>query len=262
MIPKKIHYVWLGGNPIPDEQQRYMSTWTTLMPDWEIVGWTEQSIADYCAKNHQPSPLSNNHYCREALAARKYAFVSDYIRLWALEREGGIYMDTDVEVLRPFSELSVVQDTHISAFIGFEDSLAHLPGTCVMGCQAHCQWVQDMLASYDGISFCKDDGSLDLTTNVQRMGCEMMARYGLVPNGKEQTLRVVDDELLMVYDHHVFSPITSTRVMRKNAHTFCVHHFAGSWTGKKGKNHWTNHPFFREIINALIQVKRFLKGQN
>ena len=155
MIPKIIHYIWLGGAPLPPLAERCIASWREHMPSWQIMRWDESNFDIAVA------PL----YVRQAYEARKYAFVSDYVRLWALEQYGGVYFDTDVQVLRPFEPL--LGDT---AFIGLEESLAHLPGTCVMGCEPHCNWVKEMLALYDNIHFILPDGSLDQTTNVQRMG--------------------------------------------------------------------------------------------
>ena len=240
MIPKIIHYVWMGGKEIPPQLRGYMETWKLFMPEWEIREWNEKnfSIAD--------APV----YVREAYEHNKWAFVSDHVRLWALEQYGGVYLDTDVQVLRSFEPL--LADT---AFIGLEESLAHLPGTCVMGCEPHCRWVKDMLALYDDIRFVLPDGSLDLTTNVQRMG-EMLKTKGFIPCRKEQ---YIADYGLRIYTHDYFSPITSTRVMRNSKNTYSIHHFAGSWTNNK-HNHLRDTWLMRETINTLIQIKRRLKG--
>lgn len=260
MIPKIIHYVWLGGKEIPENLRTYMNSWRQMMPTWEIRGWTEANI---------PAEVLAVPYVQQALEARKFAFASDYIRLWALEQYGGVYLDTDVEVIRSFDELIEFRNEdgglRINAFIGFEECQAHLPATCVMGCEPHSQWVRDMLATYDGAAFLMPDGSYDLMTNVQRMGKAMVELYGLVPNGKEQFLTIKNQkssiinhvETIHVYDHHYFSPITSTRVMRKSKNTFTIHHFVGSWV-PGAKNHWYDHPVCREVINAMIQVKRVL----
>jgi len=191
-------------------------------------------------------------YVRQAYEVRKFAFVSDYVRLWALERYGGVYLDTDVEVLRSYEPL--LSDT---VFMGFEESRAHLPGTCVIGCEAGCQWVKDMRVLYDGAEFTRPDGVLDMTTNVDRLGRAMVEK-GLVPNGIEQYL---EEWGLRVYDHHYFSPITSTRVMRKSKDTYSIHHFAASWRDQKGvMPKILASPVAREVINALVQVKRRLLG--
>ena len=241
MIPRIVHYCWFGKGQKPQLVEQCIASWHRCMPDWAYMEWSEDNFAIASA------PL----YVRQAYEARKYAFVSDYVRLWALEQYGGVYLDTDVEIIRNFEPL--LQDT---AFIGFEESLAHMPGTCVMGCEPHCQWVKDMMASYDNVRFVNEDGTYDLTTNVQRLG-EIMVAGGMVPNGKKQ---YIDKWGLRIYDHHHFSPITSTRVMRKNKDTYSIHHFAGSWTGK-GDGHWYDHPICREVINVMIQVKRKILGQ-
>jgi len=273
MIPKIIHYVWLGSNAIPANLQSYIDGWHRLMSEsdgWHYMLWTEKSIADYCTKASCLSPFAISPYCQQAYDAGKFAFASDYIRLWALEQFGGIYLDTDVEVLRSIDELlefnqqSAISNQQYSAFIGFEESLAQLPGTCVMGCEAHCLWVKEMLATYDGAEFIKKTETknqkpeFDLTTNVHRLG-ECMVAGGLIPNGKEQFIAKWG---LHVYDFHYFSPLTSTRVMRKTRDTFTIHHFAASWQDKNNGNwlkvigEWT---ITREITNVLIQVKRFIK---
>ena len=245
MIPKIIHYIWLGGNPLPELAEQCLASWKKHMPDWQIMAWTEANF------DVDSAPL----YVRQAYEAKKYAFVSDYIRLWALEQYGGVYLDTDVEVLKSFEPL--MQDV---AFIGLEESRAHMPGTCVMACEPHCKWVKDMLALYDGIEFVKPDGSLDLTTNVQRMGQAMCAAGLNQPREEKPWKReqYISQWGLRVYTHDYFSPITSTRVMRKSDNTYSIHHFAGSWIDGKSSGGWRNWVVTREIINALVQIKRWL----
>ena len=238
MIPKIIHYCWFGRGEMPELVQNCIASWHTHMPDWEDRLWTEDNF----------EIASAPAYVQEAYAAKKYAFVSDYVRLWALESEGGLYLDTDVEVIKSFDPL--LNDT---AFIGLEESLALLPGTCVMACEAHCQWVKDMLATYDGTHFLSEEGTMDMTTNVQRLG-KRMVEGGLQHERKVQHLPQWG---LRVYTHDYFSPITSTRVMRKSKNTYCIHRFAGSWVdGKKwGVRDWC---IVRELVNILVQIKRFI----
>ena len=240
MIPKILHYCWFGRGEMPELVQTCIASWHTHMPDWEFKLCSEDNF----------DIASAPQYVREAYTAKKYAFVSDYVRLWALEQEGGVYLDTDVEVLRPFDPL--LGDT---AFIGLEESLALLPGTCVMGCEAHCQWVKDMLATYEDAKFLREDGSLDMTTNVQRMGIKMIE--GGLQHKRE--VQYLPQWGLRVYTHDYFSPITSTRVMRKTKNTYCIHRFAGSWVdGKQSgiRNWW----IVREMINLLVQIKRKISG--
>lgn len=236
MIPKKIHYCWFGGAELPELAQRCISSWHEKMPDWEYVLWNEENF------DIDQAPA----YVREAYTAKKFAFVSDYVRLYALEQQGGVYLDVDVEVIKSFEPL-----LENGAFIGFEETKNKSIGTNCIGSEANCQWLKDLLKHYQSAHFARSDGSLDMTTNA-----ELITRHletcGLVRNGKEQMAGVVH-----VYDHHYFSPITSTRVMRKNENTYSIHRFAGSWTGEKS-NPLRNNVIVREIINALVQVKRFI----
>ena len=242
MIPLVIHYCWFGDNPLTPLAEQCLASWQEHMPDWQIMRWDETNFDIAVA------PL----YVRQAYEARKFAFVSDYVRLWALERYGGVYVDTDVKVLKSYEPL--LNDT---AFIGFEESKAHLPGTCVMGCEPHCQWVRDMLALYDGVEFIQPDGSLDLTTNVERMGAVMMNELREEQYWKRN--QYIEKWGLRIYTHDYFSPITSTRVMRKTKNTYSVHYFAESWREGKRASGWRNWTITRELINALVQVKRFIK---
>lgn len=243
MIPKIIHYCWFGGNPLTLLAEECLASWKSAMPEWKIMRWDESNF------DIATAPL----YVRQAYEARKYAFVSDYVRLWALEQYGGVYVDTDVKVLKSYEPL-----LNDMAFIGLEESKAHLPGTCVMGCEPHCKWVKDMLALYDDIEFVKPDGSLDMTTNVDRMGVAMV-RHGLnVEGGKWKEVQYLEKWGLRVYTYDYFSPITSTRVMRKTKNTYSIHYFAESWRDGKKKKGWRDWVITREAINSLIQIKRFI----
>ena len=151
MIPRRIHYCWFGRGEMPQLAKDCIASWHRFMPDWEYCLWSEDNF-----------DVNSTPYTREAYEAKKYAFVSDYVRLWALNREGGVYMDTDVEVLKPMDNL-----LHLKAFAGFEGS-KHLPlATCVMGSEANGIWVCEQLDNYKDRHFVKPDGEHDLTTNVQ-----------------------------------------------------------------------------------------------
>lgn len=244
MIPKILHYIWFGGKPLTPLAEQCLASWQEHMLDWTIMRWDESNF------DIASAPL----YVQQAYEARKFAFVSDYVRLWALEQYGGVYVDTDVKVLKSYEPL-----LNNTAFIGWEESKLHLPGTCVMGCEPHCRWVKDMLSVYEDISFIKPDGSLDMTTNVQRMGEVMMRelkKEGLTSEQYWKQNQYISIWGLRIYTHDYFSPITSTRVMRKTKNTYAIHYFAESWRDGKRVEGWRNWTITREIINAMVQVKR------
>lgn len=237
MIPKKIHYCWFGQGEMPDLARKCISTWKKYMPDWEYKLWNEDNF-----------DVNQIPYTKEAYEAKKYAFVSDYVRLWALEREGGIYLDTDVEVFKPFDDL-----LGCHAFVGFEGS-KHLPiGTCVMASEANGLWVKEMLCNYNSRHFVMTDGKFDMTTNVEFISSKMREQ-GLLQNGIEQ-----DYKDLHVFPVEYFCPRQTTGEYIKTEKTYCDHLGLGSWVEDRGG--WKTlieRIVGRQNMILLIKLKRKL----
>ncbi|MBQ7544534.1 MAG: hypothetical protein IJT02_06275 [Synergistaceae bacterium] len=140
MIPKVIHYCWFGGKPLPELAQKCLASWEKFCPDYEIVRWDESNFNVNCCD-----------YVREAYEAKKWAFVSDYARLKVLVDNGGVYMDTDVEVIKPLDEFLVHE-----AFSGFESEKA-IP-TGIMACEKGFAPFAEMLADYHTRHFYRRGG--------------------------------------------------------------------------------------------------------
>lgn len=236
MIPKIIHYCWFGRGEMPELALKCIVSWHKYMPDWEYKLWNEDNF-----------DVNSVPYVKEAYEARKFAFVSDYVRLFALYNEGGLYLDTDVEVLKPFDELMTY-----SAFVGFEGS-KHLPiGTCVMASAPQSLWVKEQLESYEGIHFIQSNGSYDMKTNVVRI-TDNLTKNGLVCNGLEQ-----DCGELHIFPVDYFSPRLTTGEYLRTEHTYSDHLAVGSWANKQK-------PFWMKIAGPemsirLIKLKRHLFG--
>ena len=135
MIPKKIHYVWLGKGEKNERINHCIESWKKYMPDYEIIEWNEDNF-----------PMDYNDFFKQAYENKKWAFASDVIRLYALYTEGGIYMDTDVEVYKPLDEF-----LNEEGFTGFED--IHYPVTATMGCVKGNPVIKMMLDYYNCIDF-------------------------------------------------------------------------------------------------------------
>ena len=211
MIPKTIHYCWFGPGEIPTKAKDCIASWHKYMPDWEYKLWNEGNF------NVNQTP-----YTKEAYEAKKYAFVSDYVRLWALCNEGGVYLDTDVVVFKPFDDL-----LGWNAFVGFEGS-KHVPiGTCVMASIADGVWANEQIGYYQGRHFLLPDGSMDLTTNVQFITAQM-CKNGFVQDGKEQ-----DYKDLHIFPTDFFCPRQTTGEYHRTENTYCDHLGIGSWTTKE-----------------------------
>lgn len=238
MIPKKIHYCWFGRGEIPDMAKKCIASWHEYMPDWEYKLWNEDNF-----------DLRSVPYTQEAYEARKYAFVSDYVRLWALYNEGGLYLDVDFEVFKPFDELLGYQ-----AFAGFEGSKHHpvMMGVCASEPQG--EWVTEMLNAYQDRHFVLPDGALDMTTNVQFVN-ERMRQQGFEQNGKEQ-----DYKDLHVFPVDYFCPRQTTGEYLRTDNTYCDHLGLGSWSGKGGWKAWIGRVVGIGNMIRLIKLKRKLFG--
>ena len=206
-IPKTIHYCWFGRNPLPELAVKCIASWKKYCPDYEIIEWNEDNF------DLASAPL----YVRQAYEAKKWAFVSDYVRLYAMTGHGGVYMDTDVELLAPLDRFLA----H-SAFSGFEDN-SHI-STGIMACEKSFPLFLDFLHYYDTASFILPDGSLNTTTNVSTI-TDICAKHGFIPNDQLQTV-----DSFTIYPHDVFCPIDyDTGALKKTKNTVAIHWFSGSW---------------------------------
>ena len=239
MIPKIIHYCWFGRGEMPQLAKDCIASWHQHMPDYDYKLWNEDNF-----------DVNVVPYTKEAYEAGKYAFVSDYVRLLALSKEGGIYFDTDVKVFKSFDNL-----LFLNAFAGFEGS-KHIPlGTCVMASVADGTWVKEQLHNYQGRHFIKKDGSFDMTTNVQFISAKMSER-GFVQNGKEQ-----DYEDLHVFPVDYFCPRQTTGEYIRTDNTYSDHLGLGTWTN--ASNSWkmlVGRLFGKKCMTKLIKLKRKILG--
>lgn len=216
MIPKKIHYCWLSGDPFPDLIANCRKTWQEKLAGYELVLWDI---------NHPE--IAGNNWVRQAFESKKYAFAADYIRLYAIYHHGGIYLDTDVEVVKPFDDL-----LHKKYIIGSEGEGIIEAG--VIAAEKGQPWVKDCLDYYDGRSFVKADGTLDTWTLPRIMMQQIGINREIVELDKPSFLAAEDDpsKLWMLPKDFFCAKNHGTGVIERTANTYCVHHFAMSWISK------------------------------
>ncbi|MBO7253357.1 MAG: glycosyl transferase [Oscillospiraceae bacterium] len=206
-IPKIIHYCWFGRKPKPKLAEKCIQSWKKYCPDYQIIEWNEDNF------DIQTAPK----YVQQAYEAGRWAFVTDYVRLKAMLEMGGIYMDTDVEIIKPLDPY-----LHHKGFAGFEHPQRIQTG--ILACERDFPLFQEFIDYYHTASFLKEDGSADTTTNVQIL-TRLCEKYGLILDGSCQTVRD-----FAVYPVDYFCPVDfDTEKLHKTKNTVVIHWFAASW---------------------------------
>lgn len=213
MIPKIIHYCWFGRNPLPELAIKCIESWKKFFPDYEIKEWNEDNY-----------DVRKIPYISQAYDARKYAFVSDYARFDILYNEGGIYFDTDVEVIKEFTPI-----IEKGAFAGTEGA-GNLNAGLGIGSPSAMGVFKEVLESYKEDCFINPDGSMNLKTIVTRVS-EIMYQHGFAKEDVTQEI-----EGITIYPTEFFCPKDYlTGKLKITDNTYSIHHFDCSWHTRKNK---------------------------
>lgn len=234
MIPKVIHYCWFGKNPLPPLAVKCIDSWKKYFPDYEIKEWNEDNF-----------DVNIIPYTEEAYKAKKYAFVSDYARFWILYYYGGLYFDTDVEVIKPMD--AIIEK---GPFMGCEQEgdnkvnpglgLGANPGLGLYG---------ELLQLYSILHFIEENGSQNLKTVVDYT-TELLGKYGL-----KNVNEIQECAGIWIYPQEYFCPISvDDGKLRITSNTVSIHHYAQSWQSPVRK-------YGRKIVLLLggVRLKNILK---
>lgn len=230
MIPKVIHYCWFGGNELPQLVKDCIASWKKYCPDYEIKQWDETNY-----------DVNKNEYTKAAYSSKKWAFLTDYVRLDILDLEGGVYMDTDVKLIKPIDPL--VQN---GPFMSFEQRGRVNTGVG-FACEPGNPIVKENKEYYEKYSF------LDKKGNFQTEICVKITTEILIKHGLDYTKNTVQHlDNITVYPSDYFSPKKmGTEKIRITANTYGIHLFASSW--------YKGSPFVRKLKYRLIPLKEFIK---
>lgn len=250
-IPKVIHYCWFGKSPLPDEYKAYIESWKRFLPDWEIKRWDESNFDfEGCA------------YAKEAYHAKKWAFVSDYARFKIIYDNGGIYFDTDVELIRPID--GIIRN---GAFMGLEkqdmkrgtkkDVSVGIAAGLGIGAPAKMELYREILDCYDSMRFLNDDGSLNQTTVVEYVS-DIFKKHGYDGTDTMQTVAGIT-----LYPSEYFAPIdcaTGKKTLTNN--TVSIHHYSASWADDKLKlKNKIKKLLGPAVTGFVISIKRLFKKE-
>lgn len=215
MIPKLIHLCWLSGDPYPQKIQRCIDSWKKHLPDYEIVLWDTHRF-----------DLEAVPWVKEAFEAKKYAFAADYIRFHALYHCGGIYLDSDVEVLKSFDPL-----LDLPYFAGAEK--AGTIEAAVLGAEKGCDWIKHCLDYYEGRHFLRADGSYDIRMlpDIMESWIPDFKQIIKLHNGGIEILHQKNlDEAVYILPPDYFSPkLFDSRKVILTPDTYAIHHYQNSW---------------------------------
>lgn len=235
-IPKTIHYCWFGGNPLGPKELDCIESWRKYFPDYDIVRWDESNFDVRCCP-----------YVSQAYDAKKWAFVSDYARFAILYEHGGLYFDTDVEVIRPMSDIVAN-----GPFMGFERDACGSDGGCTvnpgLGLSAApgLGLYKRILACYEADEFIRADGTIDQTTVVTRT-TKILRSCGL-----KDTPGIQEVAGVAIYPSEYFNPKDfRTGEINVTANTRSIHHFGMSWYSESDK--------YRHALESKL-LKRFPVG--
>ncbi len=215
MIPKIIHFCWLSGDKYPPLIERCIASWKEKLSDYEFILWDTNKF-----------DLNESKWVKQAFEAKKYAFAADYIRLYAVYNYGGIYLDSDVEVVKKFDDL-----LKLPYFIGTEGYGLLEAG--IFGAEKGTSWIGDCLKHYENRNFIKNDESIDTRTLPSIMGEQIRKNRSIIEISGREIFQLNKDEYsndLFIFPKDYFSPKDPlTLDVNLTNNSYCIHHFDGSW---------------------------------
>ena len=254
MIPKIIHYCWFGGNPLPELAQRCIASWRKYLPDYEIWQWGENENVNFNGNGNwfcdkvMGFDVEMIPYTAKAYKQKKYAFVSDYARFWILHKYGGIYFDTDVEVIRPLDEI-IAQGN----FMGFETDPdgenspgKYAPRYCYsvalglgFGMEKEHPFIKMMLEKYATMEF--ELPLFPWGKTIVAYTTEELCKLGL-----QNVQGIQEVQGIKVYPHEYFAPIdVISGKLHITKNTYTIHRYMGSWGDKR-------HRSWKDLIRSYI----------
>ncbi len=230
-IPKIIHYCWFGNNEKPALIKKCIESWKKYLPEYELREWNDDDLAQ-----------CENQYVKEAYKEKKWAFISDYFRLYALYNFGGIYLDTDNEVFKSLDEF-----LNLEFFTSYQEyKTPPKPFTALFGAKKGNKIVKELLDEYNGLSFYDEHGDINLYTNTDRVEAYFMRKYNIAPPYNPNK-KIELENGVIIFPSTYFCKFDEDI-------SYAVHHFNGSWVpnlvGKK------RHYIFKKLYLKIYTITR------
>ena len=276
MIPKIIHYCWFGGNPLPESAKKCIASWKKYLPDHQIWQWSEKP--SHANANHNPNGLFPTHplgegekngkendlfdkilgfdvniipYTQQAYEAKKYAFVSDYARFWILYKYGGLYFDTDVEIIKPLDDI-ISQGPFMGIEVRAKDGeYPRVNPGLGLGATPGMELYRLLLDKYATLKFLNEDGSLNQKTIV-KYNTEVLQEQGLLQSNEIQVVSGV-----WIYPADYFNPLDSlTGKLKLTDNTRSIHWYMNSWSDSSAFRQWLSRMSHRLFGTRIHNIKK------
>ena len=241
MIPKTIHYCWFGGNPLPKSALKCIDSWRRFFPDYEIREWNETNF-----------DVNIIPYTRQAHERKKYAFVSDYARFWILYNYGGLYFDTDVEVIKPMDDI-IAKGPFMGVEVPADEHNGVLPYVAPglgLGADPKMTFYKEVLEYYDVLQFVDEKGEIIPGTVVSH-NTNVLKENGLKPINAIQ-----DVAGITIYPKDYFNPLDdATGRLKKTDNTRTIHWYDKTWVDNYGPVRKWSARIFHRIFGTNLSEK-------
>ncbi len=248
MIPKIIHYCWLSNDPLPLDAQQYIEKWKEILPDYDLMPW-----------NFDRFDKHSSLWVQQAFDAKKYAFAADYIRLYALYHYGGIYLDTDVEVIKSFDPFLNLKTMVCYEISGDRCEMA------TIGVEKNSIWIKECLGYYENKPFIRKDGIYE-TKVLPLVVRDVLTEKGFTLSSAssiDEAEAHEEKKMIPVFSYDYFSPKSySSGVVSITSNTYSIHQFSGSWIPRYAKiedRFWTAIGINNmEILTRIVKLRRYI----
>lgn len=242
MIPKKIHYCWFGGNPLPKSAKAYIESWKKYLPDYEIKEWNESNF-----------DVNSIPYTKDAYAAKKYAFVSDYARFWILYHYGGVYFDTDVEAVAPIDDI-LQKGSFMAWETPSENKVYKIAPGLALAASPKEKLYKEILDGFEQLRFYNEDDTWNSYTMIPLV-TDILIKHGMVADGSLQTIANTT-----LYPDDYFCPMNSiTGLITRTKNTRTIHHYSMSWMSKRQQYRLKiTRPLRRIFGNRFLRILKLI----
>ena len=240
MIPKIIHYCWFGGKELPQSAIDCITSWKKYLPDFEIKCWNEETF-----------DVNSHQFVKECYEAKKYGFIVDVLRNYVLINEGGIYLDTDVEFIKPLD----YEMLNLSAFISYE--INNFPNVGLVASEKNGRLVNDVFDLYNDRDFINEDGNFNQSFTGPMGYKKILEDRGLTLDGIYKN----ENNYVVIYPQEYFSPKSyETGLIELSKNTYAIHHYEATWIDDKEL--FYNNQRIGKILKYLKSALNESKNEN